>query len=134
MIYLRCTCWHHEFEMTGSAFSGLTTMIRILKDFKPILDLDLYGEHIPGERITGSKIDLDLSAGLTYTQVYMVHSTHTMSPCYNMLMYITIQQKNFSKLISQFTRWHWYFNMAASIYNDCQILFQENSLIYSPFF
>jgi len=81
-------------------------MIRILKDFKPILDLDLYGEHIPGERITGSKIDLDLSAGLTYTQVYMVHSTHTMSPCYNMLMYITIQQKNFSKLISQFTRWH----------------------------
>jgi len=40
----------------------MTTMIRILRDFKPILDLDLYTEHMPEERITGSKIDLDLSA------------------------------------------------------------------------
>ena len=52
--------------MTGSAFSRMTTMIRILRDFKPILNLDLYGEHISEERITGSKIDLDLSAGSTY--------------------------------------------------------------------
>ena len=47
-------------------------MIRILRDFKPILDLDLYGERMPEERITGSKVDLDLSAGLTYTSVYKV--------------------------------------------------------------
>jgi len=34
-------------------FSQITTMIPILRDFKPILDLDLYGEHLPEERITG---------------------------------------------------------------------------------
>jgi hypothetical protein len=34
--------------------------------------LDLYGEHRPEERITGSKTDLDLSAGSTYTRVYTV--------------------------------------------------------------
>jgi len=45
-------------------------MIRILSDFKPILDLDLYGEHMPDERITGSKIDLDLSADL-YASIYI---------------------------------------------------------------
>ena len=39
LIYLWCTCWHHEFEMTESAFSGMTTMIQILRDFKSILDL-----------------------------------------------------------------------------------------------
>jgi len=50
----------------------MMTMIQILRDFKPILDLDLYGENMPEERITGSKIDLELSAGSTYTQVYMV--------------------------------------------------------------
>ena len=50
----------------------MTTMIWILRDFKPILNLDLYGEHTPKEIITGSKIDLDLSAGLTYTRVYTV--------------------------------------------------------------
>jgi len=43
-------------------------MIRILRDFKPILDLDLYSEH----RITGSKIDLDLSARSTYTPIYTI--------------------------------------------------------------
>ena len=32
-----------------------------------VIDLDLYGEHRPEERIRGSKTDLDLSAGLTYT-------------------------------------------------------------------
>jgi len=37
-----------------------------------MLDLDLYGEHMPEERIIGSKIDLDLSAGSTYTRVYTV--------------------------------------------------------------
>ena len=47
-------------------------MIRILRDFKPILDLDLYGEHMLEERITGSKIDLDLFAGSSYTRVYTV--------------------------------------------------------------
>ena len=41
-------------------------MILILRDFKPILELNLYSEHIPEERITGLKIDLDLSAVLTY--------------------------------------------------------------------
>ena len=59
-IFLQRTCWHHEFEMTGPAFSWMKTMIRILRDFKPILNLYLYGEHMPEERITGSKIDLDL--------------------------------------------------------------------------
>ena len=39
---------------------------------KQLGQLDLYGEHMPEERITGSKIDLDLSAGSTYTRVYMV--------------------------------------------------------------
>ena len=58
--------------MTGSTFSRMTTMIPIFKDFKPILDLDLYGEHMLEERITGSKTGLDLSAGSTYTRVYMV--------------------------------------------------------------
>ena len=46
-----------------------------MRDFKSILDLDLYNEHIPKERITGSKINLDLSAGSTYIQVYMVRQT-----------------------------------------------------------
>ena len=50
----------------------MTNMIPILSDFKSILDLDLYGEHMPQERITGPKIDLDLSAGSTYTRVYTV--------------------------------------------------------------
>jgi len=45
---------------------------RDLRDFKPILDLDLYGEHMLEERITGSKISPDLYTGSTYTQVYMV--------------------------------------------------------------
>ena len=58
--------------MTGSTFFRMTTMIPILRDFKPILDLDLYGEHMPEERIIGSKIDLDLSARSTYTRVYTV--------------------------------------------------------------
>jgi len=40
------------------------TMIWILRGFKPILDLDLYVVHMPEERITGSKIDLDLSASI----------------------------------------------------------------------
>ena len=51
-------------------------MILILRDFKPILNLDLYCEHMPEERITCSKIDLDLSARSTYTPVYMVHRHH----------------------------------------------------------
>jgi len=45
-------------------------------EFKSIFNLDLYGEHMPEERITGSKIDLDLSAGSTYTRVYMVVIQH----------------------------------------------------------
>ena len=43
-----------------------------------VIDLDLYGEHRPEERITGSKTDLDLSAGSTYTRVYMVPRRATM--------------------------------------------------------
>jgi len=43
----------------------MMTMIQILRDFKPILDLDLYDEHMPEERITKSKTDLDLSARST---------------------------------------------------------------------
>ena len=35
-----------------------------------VIDLELYGEHRLEERITGSKTDLDLSAGSTYTRVY----------------------------------------------------------------
>ena len=38
-----------------------------------VIDLDLYGEHRPEERITGSKTDHNLSAGSTYTRVYTVH-------------------------------------------------------------
>jgi len=56
----------------GQLFRKWTTIIKILRDFKPILDLDLYGEHVPEERITGSKIDLDLSAGSTCMQVYII--------------------------------------------------------------
>ena len=37
-----------------------------------VIDRDLYGEHRPDTRITGSKTDLDLSGRLTYTRVYMV--------------------------------------------------------------
>jgi len=37
----------------GSTFLRMTTMIPILRDFKPIVDLDLYSEHMPEERITG---------------------------------------------------------------------------------
>jgi hypothetical protein len=37
-----------------------------------VIDLDLYSEHRPEERITGSKTDLELSAGSTYTRVYTV--------------------------------------------------------------
>ena len=62
---------------------------RVLMDFKPILDLDLYGEHVPDERITGSKIDLGLSAGSTYTLVYtvisLVFGTQDCLVFYNML-------------------------------------------------
>ena len=32
-IYLPHTCWHHEFETTGSTFSRMTKMIRILREF-----------------------------------------------------------------------------------------------------
>jgi len=46
----------------------MMTMIRNLRDFKPIFDLDLYGEHMPEETI-----DLDLSVRSTYTQVYTVY-------------------------------------------------------------
>jgi len=66
LIYLWCTCWHHEFEMTGSAFSRMTTMIRILR----VLSQYLTSTYMAEERITGSKFDLDLSAGSTCTQVY----------------------------------------------------------------
>jgi len=45
-------------------------MIRVLRDFKPIFDLNLYSEHLPEERITGPKTDPDLSSGSTYTRVY----------------------------------------------------------------
>ena len=44
-------------------------MIAILRDFKQILDLDLYGEHMPEERITGSNIYLDLYAS-TYGKLW----------------------------------------------------------------
>ena len=37
-----------------------------------VIGLDLYGEHRPEERIIGSKTDLDLSAGSSYTRVYTV--------------------------------------------------------------
>ena len=53
--------------MAGSTFS-----VREYLKLKPILDLDLYGEPMPEERITGSKSDLDLSAELTYTRAYTV--------------------------------------------------------------
>ena len=42
-----------------------------------VIDLDLYGEHRPQERITGSKTDHDLSAGSTYTRVYRVTLRNT---------------------------------------------------------
>ena len=44
----------------------------ILRDFRLILDIDLYSEYMPEERITGSKINFGLSAGSTYTRVYMI--------------------------------------------------------------
>ena len=69
------SCWYiyNAFADTITLKSlQMTTMIRILMDFKPILDLNLYSEHLPEGRITGSKIDLDLSAGSTYMWVYMI--------------------------------------------------------------
>ena len=45
--------------MTGSTVLQMATLFAILRDFKPILDLDfcdLYGEQMPEERITGPKI------------------------------------------------------------------------------
>jgi len=36
------------------------------------VNLDLYSAHMPEERIPGSNIDLDLSAGLTNMPVFMV--------------------------------------------------------------
>jgi len=47
-------------------FSPMMTVIQIFRDFKPILELDLYGEHMPEERI-----DVNLSARSTYMWVYM---------------------------------------------------------------
>ena len=44
-------------------------MTTIVRDFEPILDLDLYGEHMPKERTTGSKIDLICQVDL-YTSIY----------------------------------------------------------------
>ena len=40
--------------------SAFLRRIQILRDFKPIFDLDLHGENISEERITGSKIDLSI--------------------------------------------------------------------------
>ena len=45
-----------------------------IANLKSILDLDLYGEPMPEERITGPKNDLNLSAGSTYTQLYKVNA------------------------------------------------------------
>ena len=45
----------------------MMTIIPILRDFKPILDLNSYSEHMPEERITGSKIGLNLSASIYST-------------------------------------------------------------------
>jgi len=68
--------------MAGPAFSRMMKMIPILRDFHHTnrqkffknwqtntseVNLDLYGEHMIEERITGSKIDLDLSARSTNT-------------------------------------------------------------------
>jgi len=57
----------YKFEMTGSAFMQMMTMIGILRDIKQILNLNLYDEHMHEERIKEAKIDLDLSARSTYT-------------------------------------------------------------------
>jgi len=68
--------------------------------FKPILDLDLYSEQMLEETITESKIDLDLSAGSTYTRVYMVYVIlvinrkqiiHPNKMCFNGFILIGIQ-------------------------------------------
>ena len=56
LIYLQCTCWHHEVEWLGQLFWRMMTMIRILRDFKPILDLNLYGEHSLWKEIQGQKL------------------------------------------------------------------------------
>jgi len=63
-------------------------MILILRDFNHIIDrnffknwqantsevdLNLYGEHMPEERIIGSKTDHNLSVGLTDMRVFTVH-------------------------------------------------------------
>ena len=62
-------------------------MIPILRDFNHFIDkkhfknwqvitlevnLDLYGRHMPEERIPGTNIDLDLFAVLTNMRVFMV--------------------------------------------------------------
>ena len=52
LIYLRCTCWHHELETTQSAFWQVTTMIRILRDFKPILDPICPRKELQSQKLT----------------------------------------------------------------------------------
>ena len=65
------SCTSLKYLWIRSAFSWMTTMIRILSDFK-LIRIELNGEHMPEERSTGSKIDLNFSAGSTYTRVYTV--------------------------------------------------------------
>ena len=50
-----------------------------------VIDLDLYGEHRPEERITGSKTDLDLPGGSTYTRVYTV----AIASCHYLILWMS---------------------------------------------
>ena len=78
LIIITILLLHMRFRTTaGPAFSRIKTMILIWGNFNHIIrkitfcknwqgntsevDLDLYREYIPEKRITGSKIDLDLS-------------------------------------------------------------------------
>ena len=70
----------------------MTTVIWILRDFKPITDLNLNGENMPEERITGSKIDLDLSASI-YSRLQEIFLLFR-----NMLLLLTFDWTTFSVL------------------------------------
>ena len=63
LIYLQRTCWHHEFEMTESAFWRMKTMIRILT-------LTYTLGICQRKQLQGQK--LILSAGSMFMPVYII--------------------------------------------------------------
>ena len=62
-------------------------MIRFLRDFKPILDLDLYSDHMPKERITWSKIEGRLINCTVEQQIYLQSNCLQTNILFNTMMF-----------------------------------------------